>query len=40
MLICLIFSSNKNESIDTIIPCEYCGAQINIHDWTWHTVNK
>jgi hypothetical protein len=40
MLICLIFSNNINEPGDTLIPCEYCGVPISIHDLTWHSVNK
>jgi hypothetical protein len=36
----LIFSSNINETMNELIPCEYCAAQISIDDWTSHMVNK
>jgi hypothetical protein len=38
--ICLIFSSKRKESTDEIIPCEYCGGPVSIHDWEWHSVIK
>jgi len=40
MLTCLIFSSNRTEPEDILIPCECCGVPISMHDLTWHTVNK
>ncbi len=37
ILIRLVFSI---ELMETVIPCEYCGRQIDIPDWTVHTVNE
>jgi hypothetical protein len=36
----VIFSGIDDEPVDATIPCEYCNAQIGIHEWERHTVEK
>ena len=40
MVYSLSFSGIADVSSTELIPCEYCNAQVNVHDWEWHSVCK